>query len=76
MREKQIFLSKLPSGRPLTSVESEERKKVVKNARMSYRSDEKAMLEDLAVQATAAAEANDHGLVYRFVKRPRVLKLH
>ena len=27
------------------------------------------MLEDLAVQATAAAEANDHALVYRFVKR-------
>ena len=43
---------------------------------MSNRSDEKALLEDLAVQATAAAEANDHGLVYRFVKRPRVLKLH
>ena len=27
------------------------------------------MLRDLAVQATAAAEANDHGLVDRFVKR-------
>ena len=42
---------------------------VIKTARANIRSDKKAMLEDLAEQATAAAESNDHGLVYRFVKR-------
>ena len=49
---------------------------VVKRVRTRIRSDKKAMLEDLAVQATAAAEANDHALVYRFLTRLRVLNLH
>ena len=41
----------------------------IKKARTNIRSDTKARLEDLAEQATAAAEASDHGLVFRFVKR-------
>ena len=75
--EKQIILCILPSDRPLTEMESEQRKMAIKKARTNILSDKKTMLEGLAEQATAAAEANDHGLVYRFVKRlapPKTLK--
>ena len=69
LQEELIFLSKLPSDRPLTEKVSEQRKMVIKKARMSVRSDEQAMLEDCAELAAAAAEGNDHGLISRFVKR-------
>ena len=39
VREKQIILCILPSDRPLTEMESEQRKMVIKTARTNVRSD-------------------------------------